>query len=108
MAKGAVRALRAAGVRAGLFRPISLWPFPIALMAPLLSHVRRIVVVEASPGQLEDELRLALSRAGLGRDISIDGVNRYGGVLPSHEEIVASVTRQVPPPTEPRLCEAVA
>jgi 2-oxoisovalerate ferredoxin oxidoreductase alpha subunit len=108
MAKGAVRALRAAGVRAGLFRPISLWPFPIALMAPLLSHLRRIVVVEASPGQLEDELRLALSRAGLGQGVTIDGVNRHGGVLPSHEEIVASVTRHAAPPTGPRACEAVA
>jgi pyruvate/2-oxoacid:ferredoxin oxidoreductase alpha subunit len=108
MAKGAVRTLRSMGVRAGLFRPITLWPFPIARLAPLLSRVRRIVVVEASPGQLEDEMRLALSRAGLGHGISIEGVNRYGGVLPPHEEIVARVAPGVPPAPGPRLPEAVA
>ena len=108
MAKGAVRTLRSMGVRAGLFRPITLWPFPIAHLAPLLPRARRIVVVEASPGQLEDEMRLALSRAGLGQGLSIESVNRYGGVLPSHEEIVARVAPGVPPASGPRLPEAVA
>jgi pyruvate/2-oxoacid:ferredoxin oxidoreductase alpha subunit/NAD-dependent dihydropyrimidine dehydrogenase PreA subunit len=112
MAKGAVRTVRTMGVRAGLFRPITVWPFPIALMAPLLPHVRRIVVVEASPGQLEDEMRLALSRAGLGHGITIEGVNRYGGVLPSHDEIVARLAPDGPtaPPVTPRtrVPEAVA
>jgi 2-oxoglutarate ferredoxin oxidoreductase subunit alpha/2-oxoisovalerate ferredoxin oxidoreductase alpha subunit len=88
-AKGAVATLRARGVKAGLFRPVTLWPFPIAPLTPLLDRARRIVVVEASAGQLEDELRLALSRAGIDRPPAIDRVNRYGGVLPSHDEIVA-------------------
>ena len=48
MAKGAVEALRSKGVRAGLFRPLTLWPFPIRLLRPLLSGGRRLVVVEAS------------------------------------------------------------
>ena len=92
MAKGAVRTLRAAGINAGLFRPITLWPFPIRALLPLLDRVRRIVVVEASDRQLEDELRLAMSNAGA-RPLPISRVNRYGGVLPSHDEIVAQVTR---------------
>jgi pyruvate/2-oxoacid:ferredoxin oxidoreductase alpha subunit/NAD-dependent dihydropyrimidine dehydrogenase PreA subunit len=92
MAKGAVTALRAAGVKAGLFRPVTLWPFPIRSLLPLLDRARRIVVVEASDRQLEDELRLALSRAGT-RPIRIDRVNRYGGVLPSHDEIVDAVVQ---------------
>src|SRR5262245_54959944 len=78
MAKGAVRALRAQGIQAGLLRPITLWPFPIDALLPLMERVRRIVVVEASPGQLEDELRLALSHAGIDRLPPIDGVRRYG------------------------------
>lgn len=90
MAKGAVRTLRAQGVKAGLFRPVTLWPFPIRSLAPLLNHVHRIVVIEASAGQLEDELRLALSHAELS-PIRIDGLHRYGGMLPSHDEIVAAV-----------------
>jgi pyruvate/2-oxoacid:ferredoxin oxidoreductase alpha subunit/NAD-dependent dihydropyrimidine dehydrogenase PreA subunit len=92
MAKGAVSALREAGVKAGLFRPITLWPFPIASLTPLLAHVRQIVVVEASDRQLEDELRLALSYAGA-KTPRIGRVNRYGGVLPSHDEIVDGVVK---------------
>ena len=67
MAKGAVEALRRQGVKAGLFRPVSVWPFPIDALKPLLPKARRVVVVEASAGQLEDELRLALSHAGAAR-----------------------------------------
>jgi pyruvate/2-oxoacid:ferredoxin oxidoreductase alpha subunit/NAD-dependent dihydropyrimidine dehydrogenase PreA subunit len=90
MAKGAVELLRTRGVRAGLFRPLTVWPFPIAALAPLLPKAKRIVMVEASHGQLEDELRLAVSRAGLALP-PVDTVQRYGGVLPQQGEIVERV-----------------
>lgn len=92
MAKGAVKELRSLGVKAGLFRPITVWPFPIDHLKPVLKHVRRIVVVEASPGQLEDELRLALSHAGI-EPPPIDRVQRYGGILPSQGEVVEGVMK---------------
>jgi pyruvate/2-oxoacid:ferredoxin oxidoreductase alpha subunit len=91
MAKGAVRALREEGILAGLFRPQTLWPFPIRELKPLLEHVRTVVVVEASEGQLEDELRLALSHAGVGEHLDIRHVRRMGGALPSQNEIVEGV-----------------
>lgn len=91
MAKGAIRELRHQGVRAGLFRPITLWPFPIQALLAALPGVRRILVVEASNGQLEDELRLALSHAGV-RDLpAIESVRRFGGMLPRQDEILARV-----------------
>jgi pyruvate/2-oxoacid:ferredoxin oxidoreductase alpha subunit len=90
MAKGAVRELREQGIKVGLFRPITVWPFPIDLLKPTLDTVRRIVVVEASPGQLEDELRLALSKADI-HPPPIDHVRHYGGVLPQQAEIVERV-----------------
>jgi len=90
MAKGAVRALRAQGIRAGLFRPQTLWPFPVRPLLPLLAGVRRMVVVEASPGQLEDELRLSLSHAGRALP-ALSHVRRFGGSLPSQKEIVDAV-----------------
>jgi len=101
MAKGAVQALRNRGVRAGLFRPVTLWPFPTRQLVPLIRRASRLVVVEASDRQLEDELRLALSRAGLRDHPTIEGVRRYGGVLPRQSEIVEFVcegleARQVP------------
>jgi pyruvate/2-oxoacid:ferredoxin oxidoreductase alpha subunit len=90
MAKGAVTALRENGINAGLFRPLTLWPFPTAKLQPLLRRAQRLVVVEASDGQLEDELRLALSHAGLAAP-AIERVSRSGGVLPSLGEIVAHI-----------------
>lgn len=91
MAKGAVEALRKEGGKVGLFRPITLWPFPMQKLQPHLGHVDRFIVVEASDGQLENELRLALSYAGIQRLPMVDRVRRYGGVLPSHDEIVSSI-----------------
>ncbi|HYG68364.1 MAG TPA: 3-methyl-2-oxobutanoate dehydrogenase subunit VorB [Anaeromyxobacteraceae bacterium] len=101
--KGAVAALRAEGIRAGLFRPQTLWPFPIEALRPLLGRAKRLVVVEASAGQLEDELRLALHHAGAGHGIPIDHVRRQGGVLPEESEILAAVRgRAAPGGTGPR------
>ena len=91
MAAGAVSALRAEGSRAGLFRPQTVWPFPVDALLPLLDRARRIVVVEASDGQLEDELRLALSHAGAGAGVPIHHVRRHGGLLPSQREIAEGV-----------------
>ena len=91
MAKGAVEQLRAKGVAAGLFRPITLWPFPVRALLPLAERARRIVVVEARAGQLEDEMRLALSRARFAPHAVIESVERYGGVLPSTESVVQHV-----------------
>jgi 2-oxoglutarate ferredoxin oxidoreductase subunit alpha/2-oxoisovalerate ferredoxin oxidoreductase alpha subunit len=100
MVKGAVAELRGKGIKAGLFRPVTLWPFPIRLLEPLLGHVRRLVVVEASAGQLEDELRLALSRAGGPGRVPIESLQRYGGVLPSHAEVVEYVLAESPATVE--------
>lgn len=89
-AKGAVEALRRQGVRAGLFRPVTLWPFPIDLLLPLLPNLRRLMVVEASAGQLEDELRLALSHAGV-HPPPMAHLRHQGGILPQLDEVVQAV-----------------
>jgi pyruvate/2-oxoacid:ferredoxin oxidoreductase alpha subunit len=90
LAKGAVKELRDKGVRAGLFRPITVWPFPIDAFLPVIDRAQRIVVVEASSGQLEDEMRLALSHAEVIAP-PITHVRRQGGILPSQAEIVEHV-----------------
>ena len=94
MAKGAVADLRAQGIKAGLFRPITVWPFPIEALRPHLLRGVRLAMVEASPGQLEDEARLAISRAGLATP-SIQAIQRYGGVLPARGEIVRAVMEEL-------------
>ena len=93
LAKSAVQELRAKGVKAGLFRPITLWPFPITALLGALPRMRRLVVVEASAGQLEDELRLALSHAGVYAPPALGHVRRMGGMLPQQREIVEHVLR---------------
>jgi pyruvate/2-oxoacid:ferredoxin oxidoreductase alpha subunit len=87
MAKGAVEQLRNEGIAAGLFIPLTLWPFPSAALTGILDHVREIVVVEGGPGQLEDEIRLALSHAGIAPPL-IRHLRHSGGVLPQVREVV--------------------
>lgn len=91
MAKGAVQHLRQDGIKAGLFRPVTIWPFPIDALRSILPRVKCIVVVEASNGQLEDELRLALSKAGITDIPTIENVRHFGGVLPQMQEIIDKV-----------------
>ncbi len=91
-ARGAVRAMRRQGIKAGLFRPVTLWPFPVRPLLPLLERARGVVVVEASPGQLEDEMRLALSYSSAGRLPRIERVQHFGGVMPQQQEIVDTIT----------------
>ncbi len=91
MAKGAVQTLRDEGIKAGMFLPVTLWPFPIDKLKPLLEKANHIVMVEANNGQLEDELRLALSKAELADHPPIHSVRRFGGMLPQQHEIVAKV-----------------
>ena len=93
LAKGAIKELRDRGLRVGLFRPITVWPFPIDALRTVLPRTRAVIVVEASSGQLEDELRLALSHAGVHTPPPISHVRRMGGILPSQSEIVEHVVR---------------
>jgi 2-oxoglutarate ferredoxin oxidoreductase subunit alpha/2-oxoisovalerate ferredoxin oxidoreductase alpha subunit len=52
-----------------------------------IRKAERLVVVEASAGQLEDEVRLALSRAGVRQFPDLEHVRRMGGILPQQNEI---------------------
>ncbi len=82
MAMGAVHELRSEGHKVGLFRPMTLWPFPINELNNLLPNVKSITVVEASNGQLEDEMRLALSYSPVKAPERIEHVRAFGGLLP--------------------------
>jgi len=91
-AKGAMKSLRDQGIKAGLFRPITIWPFPVEPFKALLPTVRHVVVVEANAGgQIEDELRLNMSQAGVEKLPPITHVRRFGGMLPAQSEIVDHV-----------------
>ncbi len=89
--KGAVQDLRRQGIKAGLFRPITVWPFPVKQLVKDLAGVKNVVVVEASNGQLEDEIRLALSKAGVTQLPVMSHVRHFGGMLPQQTEVLAHV-----------------
>jgi pyruvate/2-oxoacid:ferredoxin oxidoreductase alpha subunit/NAD-dependent dihydropyrimidine dehydrogenase PreA subunit len=91
-AKGAVKSLRDLGIKVGLFRPITIWPFPVQQLQSLLPQTRSIVVVEANAGgQIMDELRLSMSQAGVEKLPPLTYVRRFGGMLPQQTEIVDHV-----------------
>ncbi len=78
-----VESLRADGIRAGMIRPISLWPFPATPFEALDPKTTRVVVsAEMSMGQMIDDIRLKLS----GR-IPVRLINRTGGMIPTVAEI---------------------
>ncbi len=88
VAQTAVEQAREAGMPVGLFRPISLWPFPSAALAELAPRVRAILVVELSAGQMIEDVRLAVE----GRTpVFFHG--RTGGMIPMPGEVLRAITR---------------
>jgi 2-oxoisovalerate ferredoxin oxidoreductase alpha subunit len=93
--RSAVEAARAEGHRVGLFRPISLWPFPSEALRKAAGGVHQVVVVELSNGQMVEDVRLALN----GR-IPVEFYGRTGGNVPSVEEIQTEVIARAAKRTE--------
>jgi len=88
--KEVVEAGRAEGMRLGLLRPITLYPFPHAQIRDLANHVSTFAVVEMSTGQLVEDVRLALE----GRR-PVEFYSRVGGNVPSTEEVLRFVREVV-------------
>ena len=84
MAKDAVNALREQGLKAGLLRPISLWPFPVDILKQITKKPIKILVVEMSYGQMVEDVKLAV-----GGRVAVDFLGRSGGGVLSPEEITA-------------------
>jgi pyruvate/2-oxoacid:ferredoxin oxidoreductase alpha subunit len=78
---------REQGIKAGLVRPATLWPFPTEFIARETDHVKRFLVVELSNGQMIDDVRLALNGT---RPVGFYG--RHGGMVPSPTEILEVLT----------------
>ncbi len=83
IAHRAVELARADGIRAGLLRPITLWPFPYAPVRKLASQVAATLVVEMNAGQMVEDVRLGVE----GR-CPVGFYGRMGGIIPSPDEVV--------------------
>lgn len=77
---------REQGVKAGLFRPISLWPFPSQALADAAKTAAMVMVVELSTGQMVEDVKLALSGSK-----PVEFFGRVGGNTPSAEECKAEL-----------------
>jgi pyruvate/2-oxoacid:ferredoxin oxidoreductase alpha subunit len=87
LCKYAVNKLREKGFSVGLFRPITISPFPSRALAELAHRgVKKFLVVELNTGQMVDDVRLAVETAGM-----VEQIHRVGGALPSAGEIVRKV-----------------
>jgi 2-oxoisovalerate ferredoxin oxidoreductase alpha subunit len=87
--KAVVEQGRARGLRLGLLRPITLYPFPVQQVRELAPGATAFAVVELSTGQLVDDVRLALE----GR-CPVEFYSRVGGNVPSAEEVLAFLERK--------------
>ncbi len=88
IAKGAIKAARTGGMKVGLFRPITLWPFPSEKLQEQAKTTHHFLNFEMNMGQMVEDVRLAL---GDGADISFYG--RPGGVIATASEILRVITR---------------
>ena len=88
IAKGAIRQARADGLKVGMFRPITLWPFPQQQLKELAKNTRYFLDFEMNMGQMIDDVRLSLEGRG---DVSFYG--RPGGVIPTPTEVLRVISR---------------
>ncbi len=86
VAKNAVVAARKNGVKVGMIRPITLWPFPKAPLAEAAKTVKAFISVELSMGQMIEDIRLATECK---KPVYL--CNRVGGMIPSPEEVLAKI-----------------
>ena len=86
-----VEALRKEGVKAGLFRPITLWPYPKKALMEAAAKVQKVLVVELSNGQMVEDVRLALNGK-----VPVEFYGRVGGNVPSVAELRQQVLTRMP------------
>ena len=88
VAKNAVVAARNEGIKVGLIRPITLWPFPKKALAAAADQVKGFISVELNMGQMIEDIKLY---TGCKKPVSL--CNRCGGMIPSPDEVLESIRK---------------
>ncbi|MDO4846993.1 MAG: 3-methyl-2-oxobutanoate dehydrogenase subunit VorB [Clostridiaceae bacterium] len=86
VSKNAVNEARAQGIKAGLIRPITLWPFPKAPFKKAATHAKAMISVELSMGQMIEDVQLATECR-----VPVTLCNRAGGMIPSPEQVLEAI-----------------
>jgi len=79
----AVELARAEGIKAGLIRPITLFPFPKKIIKELATRVKGFISIEMSAGQMVEDVKLAVSGK-----VPVEFYGRMGGIVPSPDEVL--------------------
>lgn len=82
----AVEIARAQGIKVGLIRPITLWPFPSKVIQKHLSHVKGFMSIEMSAGQMVEDVQLAVKG-----QVPVEFYGRLGGIIPTPDEVVEAL-----------------
>ena len=90
IAQKAIDMLRAEGIRAGLLRPITLWPFPTAPIAQMATHLRGILSFEINAGQMVQDVRLAVNGT-----CPVEHYGKMGGIVPTPDELVQALKERL-------------
>jgi len=88
IAKGAIKSARTDGMKVGMLRPITLWPFPAEKVREVAKTTKHFLVVEMNMGQMVEDVQLALAGDG---EVSFYG--RTGGVIPTPNEVFRVIAR---------------
>lgn len=88
IARGAIKTVRDMGLKVGMLRPISLWPFPTEEVQGLANRTKQFLVFEMNMGQMLEDVQLAVAGEA---EVSFYG--RPGGVIPTPSEVARVLTR---------------
>ena len=86
IAKSAINELREKGIKVGLFRPITVWPFPYKELAEASKNAKALLDVEANEGQMLQDVKLAINGAK-----PVEYFGHCGSLMPTTDEIVAKI-----------------
>ncbi len=86
LAKSAVDEARKQGIKAGVVRPVTLYPFPVNELNAAVKNAKKVLVVEMSMGQMIDDVKLAINCSK-----PVEFFGRTGGVIPAPAEILAKI-----------------
>ena len=88
VAKNAINEARKQGIKVGMIRPITLWPFPVAPFKAAADKVKSFISVELSMGQMIEDIKLATECK---KPVAL--CNRAGGIIPSPDEVLAAIVK---------------
>ncbi|MDD5895719.1 MAG: 3-methyl-2-oxobutanoate dehydrogenase subunit VorB [Prevotellaceae bacterium] len=90
IAQKAIEMAREEGIKVGLFRPITLWPFPKKEIKAQTKGKKGVLVVEINAGQMVDDVRLAING-----EEDVEHFGRLGGIVPEPDEIVEALKKKL-------------